>query len=123
MLADLIDRVDQVTSPDFIYDRPPTPPLSYDRTSSSVAGGYFVPESSQSSWQSDIVDISFGLANPHLSAATDTSGMAQDNGGESSGIAASSEYVQQKIIYEAALSVAMQSNTSRKSALHLLREP
>lgn len=93
-------------------------PISRNATSSGAITS--APQPEISSMSAD--DVSFGFGQVHVSAAVDTSGLAQYNGGASDDIAATSEYVQQKVIYEAAMSIMTQSNMSSATANHLLRD-
>lgn len=73
-------------------------------------------------WNDDVSGVSFGFAQVHCSAALDTSGLAHYNGGESNYIAAASEYVQQKVIFEAAKSIMTHGSVAPEMANHLLRD-
>lgn len=96
--------------------------LSLNATSSGAVASAPAPTIPSMGWSDDITDISFGFGTAHCEAAVDTSGLAQYNGGESNSIAATSEYVQQQLIYEAALSIVVHGSVSAPVANHLLRD-
>lgn len=97
-----------------------TPPRN--ATSSSATASAPQPSIPTMGWNDAPGGVSFGFDRIHCAAAVDTSGLAQYNGGESDSIAATSEYVQQKVIYEAALSMVVHGGMSSSAANHLLRD-
>lgn len=97
-------------------------PLSRNATSSSGVASAPIHMTPSVGWSDDVADVSFGFGQIHMSAAIDTSGLAQYHGGESNAIAATSEYIQQKVIYEAALTMVVQGSLSAPEANHLLKD-
>lgn len=97
-------------------------PLSRNATSSAAVASAPAPQMDSVGWNDNVDGVSFGFGQIHTSAAVDTSGLAQYHGGEGDQISAMSEYVQQKVIYEAALTMVIQGGTSPSVANHLLRD-
>lgn len=97
-------------------------PLSRNATSSSATAATPQPAIKSVGLNDPVDGVSFGFDRIHCSAAVDTSGLAQYNGGASDDIAAASEYVQQKVIYEAALSMVVHGSLSAPEANYLLRD-